>query len=322
MRGFLKQFVLFVLPLLAGTVALLVYNCPRQFQYLYLKDDCSGKGAWMYDRLFEQKEPANVVFIGTSRLLRAVNDSLLEHLLDSAGKPLRVLNAGHCRIGRDLETVLAEDIIDQILEVKPGSRIVIEIHEKEGVAPHPVFYCLARPRDYLLPESFVNQQYFSTIYDAGLLRLQYVRNQLWQPVTAPPKKSNGSSRFGYFDTPHEAGASELAESQQHCNSIKREPAGSWENFTLRYSKAWLERLISKAKAKNCPVSFLFLPPYGCNSITPREIDYYKQYGDVWLPPDPVFSNPKNWSDRDHFNTKGGRELTQWLAGYFITPPGK
>lgn len=313
MRGFLKQLVVFLLPLLVAAGALLVYNCPRQFQYLYLKDDCSSKGAWMYSRLYEQKNPANIVFIGTSRMLRAVNDSLLEAELNASGLPLRVLNAGHCRIGRDLETVLGEDVMDQVLDVKPGSCLVIEVHEKEGVAPHPVFYCLARPHDYLLPESFVNQQYFSTIYDAGLLRLQFVRNNIWQPQLPAPKKSNGSSRFGYFETDHLADVKELEESAARCASVSNEAPGSWENFELRYSKAWLERLAAKAKARNCPVHFLFLPPYGCRSITPREMTFYQQYGDVWLAPDSIFSKKENWSDHDHFNTAGGRELTDWLA---------
>lgn len=311
MRRFLQHIVLFLTPLMMVTAGIISYPPDKRAHYDYLKEDCSGRGAWLYHRLFEHPQPADVVFIGTSRTMRAVNDSLLEHLLHENNLPMMVLNAGYCRIGRDLHAVIARDVLQQVIAPNGQKHLVIEIHEREGVASHPVFYRMGSSHDVVAPASLLNQQYFSNMYSAGLMRLDVIRAKLWQ---LPPDTliTIPSTRWGVFKTDHEAPAEDLNASQQRCSERPITPASAWNRFETTYSLAWLDQIVEQAKRKNCKVSFLYLPSYGCGDQAPRELLTYQQWGDVWLPPTTILSNPKNWSDRDHFNNRGAAELALWL----------
>ncbi|TND10079.1 MAG: hypothetical protein FD123_761 [Bacteroidetes bacterium] len=307
MRKFLIQVALFSIPLVAVTAGILFLKAPEKFQYTYLRDDCDARGWWLYQRLFTQEKPVDMAFIGTSRTMRGVNDSLLEGYLDSAGNHSKVLNAGYCRFGRDLEALVAGDI----LQTNPGlKKIIIEVNEKEGISGHPVYYCLADSRELLVPESFVNQEYFGNIYKGFSVRLDYLRRNFLQ--TEKPLRP-GIAQFGCVHTDHRADTADLLQSKKHCfeNPWNKAP-GSWKKFQLRYTFAWLNHIVQQAKEQGCEIAFLYLPAYGCGNAAPRELEYYKQFGDVFIPPLSILDKPENWSDHDHFNSNGSRELTRWL----------
>lgn len=309
MKKFLTQLFLFCLPLAAAWAIVLNVNVSREFSYNYIKDECEGAGQWMYSRMYLQDRPADVVFIGASRTMRAVDDSLIQFYFDSTGRDTKILNAGFCRFGRDLFTLIAEDA----LKTQTGMKtLVFEVNEREGSGNHPVYWTLAGTDDLLHPESFVNQSYFSNIYSGTLMRIDYLRGE-WFSTESPFHESGRF--FGCLHTDHIADATDLDRSKENCaggrNCI---PPTAWENFELSYNKAWIRRLSESAKAKNVELVFLFLPAYGCTNCPPREIDFYSQFGSVLIPPSEILDNRNNWSDHDHFNDNGSKAMSRWLFG--------
>lgn len=307
MKKFLTQLFLFCLPLIAAWIVVLNVSVSKEFSYNYIKDECEGAGQWMYSRLYLQGRPADIVFIGASRTMRAVDDSLLQLYYDSSGVNLKILNAGFCRFGRDMFTLIAEDVIN----TQHGmSKLVFEVNEREGSGNHPIYWTLADTKDLLYPESFVNQSYFPNIYSGTLLRLDYLRS-------AALSTSSGivpsGKYFGCLHTDVIAGEKDMDDAAAYCAKGKYcNPPGSWENFQLSYNKAWIERLSNSCKAQNVELVFLFLPQYGCSNCPPRELEFYQRFGSVLIPPGEILENRNNWSDHDHLNNSGSTAITKWL----------
>lgn len=309
MKKFLAQLLLFSAPLFFGWMVLLNVNVPKEFAYEYIGDECEGQGRWLYQRMFLQERPADVVFIGASRTMRAVDDSLIQHYCDSAGSDLKILNAGFCRFGRDLFTLIAEDALHTQTGIKT---LVFEVNEREGSGNHPIYWALAGTKDLLYPESFVNQSYFSNIYSGSLQRVDYLRDHFFARTT--PIAPSGKY-FGCLHTPHIAEADDLDRSKEYCSSGRNcTPPTAMERFQMQYNKAWIARLSRSAKAQNAELVFLFLPAYGCTNCPPRELDFYNQYGKVLIPPAEILDDRQNWSDHDHFNSNGSRLMATWLFG--------
>jgi hypothetical protein len=309
MKKFFSQLFLFTLPLLLGWIVLVNITVPKEFAYEYIGDECEGQGRWLYSRMFLQQRAADVVFIGASRTMRAVDDSLLQQYSDSTGSNLKFLNAGFCRFGRDLFTLIAEDALNTQTGMKT---LVFEVNEHEGSGNHPVYWALAETRDLFHPESFVNQSYFSNIYSGSMLRIDYLRSQ-WLSTSLPFNRSG--KFFGCLHTDHISDADELDRSKEYCASGKNcNPPSAIEKFQMQYNEAWITRLAASAKAKNVELVFLYLPAYGCSTCPPRESNFYSQFGRVIIPPSPLLEDRNNWSDHDHFNNNGSRSMAKWLFG--------
>jgi hypothetical protein len=313
MKKFLAQLLLFSAPLFFGWMVLLNVTVPKEFAYGYIGNECEGQGRWLYSRLFLQDRPADVVFIGASRTMRAVDDSLLQHYSDSSGSDLKFLNAGFCRFGRDLFTLIAEDALKTQTGIKT---LVFEVNEREGSGNHPIYWSLAGANDLLYPESFVNQSYFSNVYSGSLQRVEYLRDDLFGrtlPVTVSGKY------FGCLHTDHLADADDLDRSRDFCASGKNcAPPTPMEVFQMQYNKAWIARLSRTVAAQDAQLVFLFLPAYGCSGCPPRELEFYSQYGKVLIPPAEILENRQNWSDHDHFNSNGSRLMAKWLFAHIAS----
>ncbi len=307
MKKFLSQLFLFCLPLVAVWVLVLNVSVSKEFSYNYIKDECEGAGQWLYSRMYLQDRPADIVFVGASRTMRAVDDSLLQHYYDSSGADLKILNAGFCRFGRDLFTLIAEDVLSTQTGMKT---LVFEVNEREGSGNHPIYWTLAGTKDLLYPESFVNQSYFSNIYSGTLLRFDYLRGE-WLSTQQPTRTSG--KYFGCLHTDFIADQKDMDDAAAYCAKRKHwSPPGAWEEFQLGYNKAWIERLSNNCKARNVELIFLFLPQYGCSDCPPRELGFYQQFGNVLIPPTDILENRNNWSDHDHMNNSGSTAITKWL----------
>ena len=307
MKKFIIRFALFISPLIAGWIALLNVDVPKEFAYDYMGDECEGQGRWLYSRFYLQDQPADIVFIGASRTMRAVDDSLLQHYFDSTGTHVNIINAGFCRFGRDLFTLIAEDALASQGHVRT---LVFEVNEYEGSGNHPVYWSLASTSDLVYPESFVNQSYFSNIWSGSLLRIDYLSSTCFDP-----KESSAPSGkyFGCLHTDVVADDEDMNRAYAHCHDGSQcQPANAMENLRMIYNKAWISRLASSAQAQNTSLVFLYLPQYGCTTCPPREAEFYRQFGNVLIPPSSILDNRKNWSDHDHFNNRGSREMAKWL----------
>ena len=131
--------------LLVLTGLWLVFFLPYDKQYGYhcLLESC-GRRVWNYSRIFENKNPVDVAFIGSSRTICAVQDSLLENILP---QPTQFVNLGFCRYGRSLHYAFVKDLLSR----HQPACVVLEVNEKESRFSHPDFPYVADGRDLIFP---------------------------------------------------------------------------------------------------------------------------------------------------------------------------
>ena len=84
----------------------------------------------------------------------------------------------------------------------------------------------------------------------------------------------------------------------------------WSRFI---SKKYLGKIIALARRRRIEVKFVFLPSYGDLETQPGDLEFYKKYGEVLLPPAAIFQSTEYRVDADHLNAEGASELTVWLA---------
>src|SRR6476661_964112 len=101
MKKFILHILLFLLPIVAGWVMVVSQSIDKKRAYHYLTEDGEGRGAWMYRRIYESKEPIDIAFLGSSHTINGINDTLINQLLRDSGSTKTTCNLGYCRLGRD-----------------------------------------------------------------------------------------------------------------------------------------------------------------------------------------------------------------------------
>ena len=97
-----KRVSLFLLLLAGSFSVVLLLPFDKQYGYNQMLKSCD-KGNWIYSRIFLNKTPIDVAFIGTSHTDCGVDDELLETLIKKqTGDTLHIANFGFCRFGRTL----------------------------------------------------------------------------------------------------------------------------------------------------------------------------------------------------------------------------
>ncbi len=308
MKKFIQHTLLFLLPVLTGAVILFNLPTDKKRAYHYLTDDCEGRGAWMYRRIFESKEPVNIAFLGTSHTINGINDTLVNKYLLGSGSNQTSCNLGYCRLGRDLTYVLMQHLIQQ----KETKTFVIEVLPDEYMLSHPIFAFLAEAVEVIQPKTFFNRSYFGNLHASLVSKLNYARQDLWREPYVYKyglRENTGFSTNNYY-----ADTTALSKKKQvHYKNQYR--SHTWKrSLTMSYSKAWLASIGELAKANGCRLIFLYIPPYGTPEKTPIEMATYQKYGEVWLPPDTIFTNQRNFYDDEHLNLEGANSLSAWVAG--------
>ena len=155
MKKLYQNIMLFALPLLIMIIWLPV---DRKLKYAGLKDACYNHGLWLYNRIFEDNKPTDIVFLGSSHTINGIDDQYIEEQL----KPyhLTAANLGYCRLGRNLHYVL----LKELLEVKHPDYVILEIREDENRYSHAVFPYLASTSEVLMAEPFFNRDFFKDIF--------------------------------------------------------------------------------------------------------------------------------------------------------------
>src|SRR5688500_10631219 len=123
MKAFLVRFSIFLLTLVAGACAVFVLPYDREYGYRTMFPGCGEQGRWIYNRIFVNPKNIDVAFIGTSHMMGAVQDSLINELLRKKGSSIEVANLGFCRGGRDLHY----EIVKDILRHKKVKLLVVEV---------------------------------------------------------------------------------------------------------------------------------------------------------------------------------------------------
>lgn len=279
-------------------------SMPTEFQYIYLKDNCSSQSLWIYKRLFLDTEKIDRAFFGSSHVLRGVNDSLMT----ASEKNNISVNFAFCRFGRDMQY----ELFRQTLNRKKLKVALFEITETEPSYSHPDYPYLAQGADIFTPSFFYNQDFYKNRCDAFLFRLVYLRNKLYGTKTHASfdslKKQGFINNFGkasvdYLKNQKEEKLKDL--STYNARTISRKTELSFSNY-------YITKIKDLAVKNNCKVYFLYLPAFGNNLKNSLDSAFYKPYFETLIPPDSILNNQANWQDEAHFNNEGSEKLTKWL----------
>jgi hypothetical protein len=301
MKKLLIHIVLFLLPLL---VVLLLLPVNKRLRYVSLKDDCFNHGIWLHDRIFENPIPVDIAFLGSSHTINAIDDHQIEKILE--GKNVHVLNLGYCRLGRNMDYAL----LKELLLTKKPKLLIIEVTETENRYGHPIFPYIATQKDVLLPALFFNRDIIKDAYTAMAFKTELIQEQLFANNPLPVIDHNPYGLAGHADT----AANELLIKFFKERHEPEKKQGSLEHdFYMAFPTYYLKKTAQLCKENNISLCFVYLPGYGTSLRAPSEMELYKRYGKVLLPPSVIFENTSNWFDENHLNKSGAAEVSRWLG---------
>ena len=283
-------------------IAFLILIQPqKRLKFSGLKDDCFNHGIWIHDRIYKNADPVDIAILGSSHTINAVNDKLVDSLLDKS-----VVNLGYCRLGRNLTYVLLQDI----LEKKSPETIIVEVREDEDRYSHPVFPLVASTTDVLLPVALFNRDILADIWTHFSYKTELFRDNLYNALEVQDVRMEN---YGFASHPDTAKISYL-DSIKKKRSVYKEPLARWErNFHMKYPKAYLKKIYQLCEKNKQQLFFLYLPSYGRPFDIPKNNNYYKKNGRLLIPPDHILKNRDYWYDKSHMNKAGANALSFWLA---------
>ncbi len=312
MKRFIKQTGLFLVPVLIGMICLFIIPVNKQFSYWFVKGECNNKANWIYNRVFFLEQETDVIFIGASQTACAVMDQRIEQdLQDFTGKPIYAANMGYCRGGRDIQYVMLKEIFRQ----KKPSVVVIEVTEDEPKKSHPVFPYLADTGDLFGSFVFFNQRYFQSLFKGLTLRFEYLK---WILAGKSVPSTENVPLHSYIHNTVVASPGLIQQNRLNWEKrFRRHKNGLIRNIELRYSKHYLSKMVGLANENGCKPVFLYLRESGSRLNQPLLFDYYKSIADVILLPDPIFSDPENWSDATHLNDNGAIKASVCISSELL-----
>lgn len=316
MKRFLKQFVIFLLPILGSIVLLFILPLDKSFAYHYIKQDCAGHGAWIHHRIFENPKPVDIAFIGSSRTIHGVMDELLEKELGDTAA-IHVATLGYCRLGRNMSYLLLKDLLKR----KHPKVLVLEVREDEDHFSHPMFPYVADAKDVLFPTLLFNRDVLIDPYLNLETRFEYQKQRLLGKIPVTYPQNDRQYGYGPSDLQAEAGLLEIKKQERRLRAEWKLKAKG-RNFHMRFPRSYLHKINQLVKENDIELYFLYLPEYGWPLDMPFELHTYQQYGQVLLPPEEIFTNTRHWMDDGHLNDNGAQELSKWLSKHLPTPSPK
>lgn len=291
-------------------VLLLLLPVNRKYQYAFVKNACSLKSNYIYHRIYEDPLPLDVVFIGSSHTMCAIDDSIVQKVLEDQGRHLHVSNMSFCRSGRNMDYVIFKDILQR----KKPRFLVLEVKQEEPELGHPDFGYLADVSDILCPPLIINRDFFPDLIKAYTVRMNYHRDNLF-----------GVDHDTPYEPPHLAFLRKniTADTSVLYNGARFR----WERYyshtrpvwgdsmMTRYPKSYVRMIIDLARSNNIKVVMLYIPNFGYPYHKPKELNYYRQMADVILMPDSFFDNEKHWMEEEHLNTSAAAILSDSLGHY-------
>jgi hypothetical protein len=276
--------------------------------YHYLTDDCEGRGAWIYRRVFESTKPIDIAFLGSSHTINGINDTLInQQIFTDSAHSISVCNLGYCRLGRDLTYVMMKQIIQQ----KNTKTFIIEVLPDENPFSHPVFPFLADVKDVVNPQTIINRSYPTNLYNAAISRIMYFRQDLFKDSLV--YKYGLREEYGFSTNTFMADTNLLNQTEIRRYKTRNKSFTWSRKVNLPLPRKWVSNINTLANNNGAKIVFLYIPPYGSPEKTPIEMSTYASCGEVWVAPDSIFANKKNWYDDEHLNLQGANSLSTWVA---------
>ncbi|MFY0644593.1 MAG: hypothetical protein JXR19_09035 [Bacteroidia bacterium] len=291
MKKLIIHSVLFLLPLV---LLLALVPVDRRILFKELKDDCLNKGIWMHDRIHINTTPIDIAFLGTSHTINAIDEKVIEaNLSDST---LDVTNFGYCRIGRNLNLALLEEIGKK----KTPQVVVLEIRENENLKGHPVAPYIVSSSSFLKWNSWFHSASLSDLWKHLSYKTQLTQDKYYNRID--------SLHFFPWDHYHKS-AIDTATDLTHSNK----PIKKGIELKYTYPHSYLKQIAKWCSNRNVELVFIYLPNYSYRNAAPLHIDFYEEYGKVWLPPAELLNNNNLWYDIEHLNTAGAKKYSEWVA---------
>ena len=313
MRRFILKTLAFILGLLIIAIVILLVPIDKKYQYAFVKNVCSLKSNYIYHRIYEDTLPVDVVFLGSSHTMCGINDSIVQSVLEAQGRHLQVSNLGFCRLGRDLEYAIFKDLLRR----KKPKLLVLEVRQEEPELSHPDFGSIADIGDVLNPPLIINQSYFGDLTGAFTVRLNYIRDVLFQnDINAPYE----APHLAFLQKNIVADTSVLYTGVRHrWERYYSHTRPAWgDRIMTSYPKSYVKMMMDMAKANNIKVVMLYIPNFGYPYHKPKELNYYRQITDVILMPDSFLDNEKNWMEDEHLNRSAADILSDSVGHYIAS----
>jgi hypothetical protein len=280
-----------------------------------VQKDCRT-GDWIHRRLNAVDAPLDVAFIGTSKTMCDVNDSLLEYrVLRDHGRRLRVANFGVCRMGENTHWIIARDILQR----KGPRYLIVEVSAEMATNSHFAFTYLATAGEVLGAPLWANTDYLYDVRTLAWNRLVYQRERLLG-IERHWGDQLPDSLHSFLVVGQDVIADSAQMAEMHARRVRRLSRGRATGFAGWIHDAetgpprqYYRAIADLCKAHGTQLVLLNLPIYGAEGIPPLEMDFLGTLGPVWMPPDSVFGNPRLYFDDSHLNMQGARNLSDWLA---------
>ena len=304
MKRFLSNILIFGFPILVVLIAIWFLQPPSDFRFHYIKGDCSGRADWIRQRIDLTNAPIDMLFLGSSRTMNAVNDQLLDSLFREADQHLGFANFGYCRLGRDLQYLL----FLETLEKHPLKMLVLEVREKENLYSHPIYSHIAeRPALFSAPIKH-NKSYVPNLLNNWLMHLSYCQKRLLGLDEVPIKET---SLYSYQQNKHIADPAFLAEKRK---AIKFHPPKA---VVPEFPKYYLEEIIRLCEIKGIQLFFLYILENGSKNAEPAGASFYANNGKLLTPALDLMESDNYWMDNIHLNEYGAQKMTKWFFDQII-----
>ena len=87
-------------------------------------------------------------------------------------------------------------------------------------------------------------------------------------------------------------------------------------------KNYVKRISDLVNDSETELIFLVIRSYAIPYFEPPEMDFYRSMGKVWIIPDSLVQDPKNYFEHTHVNQRGAKRIAKWLAGEVAYLEGK
>lgn len=307
MKRFLVKLALFALPLVAVAALLYAAHDDKRSAYHSLGDVCGDRGRFIHDRLLLNPRPVDVLFVGTSKMINALDDRRIEAILrEDYGRPINVVNVGYCQMGRNLHYVILKDT----LRARAVRHVVLGVPAREPRASHHVFAYLADAEDILAPAVLGNGYFVRDVFLGLAARIERFRRAWLSPAPAEPAMDTRVHGFGASDII--ASDEELQKEKRRRLHEHERRRGRW-GFSLSYPVHYVEAIAQLCRQHGARLHFLYLPRYGEPWGVVEASDVYGRHGDLLFPPREPFEDKACWADGTHFNAGGSDRITPWMA---------
>lgn len=299
MNRLIRHILLFLLPVV---LVLILLPLEQRMAYQGLKDDCFDHGLWIHDRIFNHKKEIELLFLGSSHTINAVDDELIEK---ETG--ISTANLGYCRLGRNLHELL----LNEVLEQHRPRMLILEIRETEDEHSHPIYPFLGSTAEVLIPDFVWNRDYLDDVQTHLTYKLDLFQDRLWG-VEAMPIRQEAHGFSVNVDT------ADFKEMHRILWTKRIADPAALEGLNMQFPKSALQRIVKICEQQDIELVFLYLPSYGIpESQAPSA--FYSEIAPVIIPPDSILRNISFWHDPQHLNKAGAGVLSKWIAQQLSGP---